>query len=106
MNKCIFIGTVTRDLAEFSKGFGINLKCNNGFVRKDGEESFTYINCVCFNERFFVDCHRLKQGSKVCVETQANVRKRENNGTTFYETSFLIDKMEVLDTPQVNQQNV
>jgi len=101
MNKCMFVGTVRRDPVRLGeKGVAFSLACLDGYKKKDGDDSVTFINCVAWNDRVVgIIYNEVQAGSRVAISTQANVRKIEKDGVTYYETQFKIDSIESLVTP-------
>lgn len=102
MNKCIFIGNLTRDPETGSTSSGISycrfsIAVNRTYSNANGERETDYINIVTW--RGLADnCGRyLQKGSKVCVCGQLQTRTFDGqDGTKRYVTEIVADDVEFI----------
>lgn len=99
MNKCDFIGNLTKDVqvrtTKTGKEAGVfSIACN----RKVGEEFVAdYVNIVLWGP---FDFTRLAKGTRVFVEGRLQTRSYESNGTKKYVTEIVASVVEVIERKQ------
>ena len=106
MNKCIFVGNLTRDPETGSTNSGISycrfsIAVNRNYANANGEREADFINIVTW--RGLADnCARyLQKGSKVCVCGQLQTRTYEGqDGTKRYATEIVADDDEFIGPRQ------
>lgn len=106
MNKCIFVGNLTRDPETGSTNSGISycrfsIAVNRNYANANGEREADFINIVTW--RGLADnCARyLQKGSKVCVCGQLQTRTYEGqDGTKRYATEIVADDVEFIGPRQ------
>lgn len=102
MNKCIFVGNLTRDPEMGSTNSGISycrfsIAVNRTYSNANGEREADFINIVTW--RGLADnCGKyLQKGSKVCVCGQLQTRTYEgNDGSKRYATEIVADDVEFI----------
>ena len=102
MNKCIFVGNLTRDPEMGSTSSGISycrfsIAVNRTYSNANGEHEADFINIVTW--RGLADnCGKyLQKGSKVCVCGQLQTRTYEgNDGSKRYSTEIVADDVEFI----------
>lgn len=102
MNKCIFVGNLTRDPEMGSTGSGISycrfsIAVNRTYSNANGEREADFINIVTW--RGLADnCGKyLQKGSKVCVCGSLQTRSYEgNDGAKRYSTEIVADDVEFI----------
>ena len=108
MNKCIFVGNLTRDPETGSTNSGISycrfsIAVNRNYANANGEREADFINIVTW--RGLADnCARyLQKGSKVCVCGQLQTRTYEGqDGTKRYATEIVADDVEFIGPRQLS----
>ena len=106
MNKCIFVGNLTRDPETGSTNSGISycrfsIAVNRNYANANGAREADFINIVTW--RGLADnCARyLQKGSKVCVCGQLQTRTYEGqDGTKRYATEIVADDVEFIGPRQ------
>ena len=106
MNKCIFVGNLTRDPETGSTNSGISycrfsIAVNRNYANANGEREADFINIVTW--RGLADnCARyLQKGSKVCVCGKLQTRTYEGqDGTKRYATEVVADDVEFIGPRQ------
>jgi single-strand DNA-binding protein len=101
MNKCIFIGNITRqpELRLIpSTGMAVckfGLALNEGY----GDKKKTYfINCVAFGKTAEATANYTDKGSKVAIESHVQTDSYKNKqDVTINTTDFVVDKIEFLN---------
>lgn len=100
MNKCIFIGNLTKDpdLAFTPSGMAV---CKFGLALNDGygdKKTVSYINCVVFGKTAEATANYTNKGSKVAIESrvQTGSYDKKNGGGKVYTTDFIVDRIEFL----------
>lgn len=102
MNKCIFVGNLTRDPEMGSTGSGVSycrfaIAVNRTYSNANGEREADFINIVAW--RSLADnCGKyLTKGSKVCVCGQLQTRTYEGqDGTKRYTTEIVAEDVEFI----------
>lgn len=100
MNKCIFIGNLTKDpdLAFTPSGMAV---CKFGLALNDGygdKKTVSFINCVAFGKTGEAAANYTNKGSKVAIEARVQTgsyEKKDGSGKV-YTTDFIVDKIEFL----------
>ena len=100
MNKCIFIGNITRETElKFIPSTGMAV-CKFGLALNEGygDKKKTYfINCTAFGKTAEAVANYTDKGSKVGIESRLQTVSYVNKqGVTVYTTDFIIDKVEFL----------
>lgn len=104
VNKCYFIGNLTRD-PEFSQtqtGSDLckfTIACNEKY-KKNGEtvENVEFVNCVAFGKLAGIVSSYTSKGSKVFAMGKLNTNKYEKDGQTRYYTSVIVNEFTMLDS--------
>lgn len=101
MNRCIFIGNMTKDPElRFVPASGMAV-CKFGLALNDGygdKKTVSYINCVAFAKTAEAIANYTSKGSKVAIESRVQTGsydKKDGSGKV-YTTDFIIDKIEFL----------
>lgn len=111
MNKVILIGNITKDIELRQSNSGkfvveFSVAINNGKDQQGNELPADFINCTAWNKTAEVLSKYTNKGSKISVEgamkTQTWVDQQGNNR---YKTYVLVDRVELLNRPQQQQQN-
>jgi len=102
MNKCLFVGNITKDPElRFIPTSGMavckfSLALNDGYGEK---KTVSYINCVAFGKTAEAVANYTGKGSKVAVEARVKTGGYDKqDGTKVYTTDFMVDKIEFLDS--------
>jgi single-strand DNA-binding protein len=109
MNKCIFIGNITRqpELRLIpSTGMAVckfGLALNEGY----GDKKKTYfINCVAFGKTAEATANYTDKGSKVAIESHVQTGSYKNKqDVTVNTTDFVVDKIEFLNKKEEFKQD-
>lgn len=105
VNKCIFIGNLTRD-PEFKNAGGVDIAnasiaVNDEWKDKDGnkKESVEFINIVFFRGLAGIAATYLKKGAKIYIEGKYKTDKYTDKATgeERYSTKIIVDGMQMLD---------
>jgi single-strand DNA-binding protein len=107
MNKCIFIGNITRQPESRlipSTGMAVckfGLALNEGY----GDKKKTYfINCVAFGKTAEATANYTDKGSKVSIESHVQTGSYKNKqDVAINTTDFVVDKIEFLTRKELNQ---
>lgn len=106
LNKCMFIGRVTRDpeLRYMPNGEAVancSVACNESWKAKDGskQERVEYINLVFYRRLAEVVGEYCKKGSKIYAEGRIQSRKWQDKdtGQDRYRTEIVVNEMQLLD---------
>ena len=103
MNKCIFIGNLTRDPEFQTTGSGVSLcrfsiAVNRNYSNSNGEREADFINVVTW--RGLADnCNKyLSKGRKVCVVGQLQTRSYDDkDGNKRYATEIVAEDVEFIN---------
>jgi single-strand DNA-binding protein len=103
VNKCIFIGNLTRDVkTRFTKSgdavTSFSIACNETWKGKDGQkqERVEYINVVTFGKLATICGEYLAKGKQVCIEGKMQTEKYEKEGRDIYTTKIVANNMTML----------
>lgn len=102
MNKCVFIGNLTKDIDLASTPSGVSvatftIAVSRRFTNADGTRETDFINCVAWRtlaENLARYCHK---GDKIAVVGAMQTRNYEaKDGTKRYLTELIVDEVEFL----------
>ena len=104
INKCIFIGNITRDpevknLPNGETVANCAIACNERWKSKDGtpQEKVEFINLVFYRRLAEIDGEYLKKGSLIYVEGKLSTRKwQDKEGNDRYTTEIIVSDMKML----------
>jgi single-strand DNA-binding protein len=104
VNKCIFIGNLTRDpeVRFMTNGDAVcnfSIACNDSWKDKSGQkqERTEYVNIVIYRKLGEVAGEYLKKGRPVYVEGRLQTRKwQTKEGDDRYTTEIIVDQMQML----------
>jgi single-strand DNA-binding protein len=104
INKCIFIGNVTRDIEMKYAASGdaianFSIACNETWKDKSGakQERVEYVNLVAYRKLAEIIGEYVKKGSSIYVEGKLQTRKwQAKDGTDRYTTEVIVDQMQML----------
>ena len=104
INKCIFIGNLTRDpeLKYLPSGEAVAncaIACNERWKSKDGtpQEKVEFINLVFYRRLAEIAGEYLKKGSLIYVEGKLSTRKwQDKEGKDRYTTEVIVNEMQML----------
>jgi single-strand DNA-binding protein len=101
MNKCIFIGNITRQPElKFVASTGMAV-CKFGLALNEGygDKKKTYfINCVAFGKTAEATTNYTDKDSKVAIESHVQTGSYDKqDGSKTYTTDFVVDKIEFLN---------
>ncbi len=104
MNKCIFIGNLTRDPEFQTTGSGVSLcrfsiAVNRNYANASGEREVDFINIVTWRG-LAENCNKyLTKGSKVCVSGSLQNRSYEDkDGNKRYATDIVAEDVEFISS--------
>ena len=111
INKCIFIGNLTRDpeLKYLPNGETVancSIACNERWKSKDGtpQEKVEFINLVFYRRLAEIAGEYLKKGSLIYVEGKLSTRKwQDKEGNDRYTTEIIVSDMKMLSGKQEGQ---
>ncbi len=104
MNKCIFIGNLTRDPEHQTTGSGVSLcrfsiAVNRTYANANGEREVDYINIVAWRGLADNCAKYLTKGSKVCVVGSLQTRSYEDkDGNKRYATDIVAEDVEFVSS--------
>ncbi len=106
MNRCIFIGNITKDPElRFVPASGMAV-CRFGLALNDGygdKKTVSYINCVAFAKTAEAIANYTSKGSKVGIESRVQTGSYDSKeGKKVYTTDFIIDKIEFLSKKETS----
>ncbi len=83
MNKCIFIGNLTRDPEHNTTGSGVSfcrftVAVTRNFSNANGERETDFINIVCWRNLADLCAKYLTKGNKVCVSGSLQIRSYDD----------------------------
>ena len=103
VNKCIFIGNLTRDVeTRFTKSgdpvTSFSIACNESWKGKDGQkqERVEYVNVVTFGKLASICGEYLTKGKQVYIEGRMQTDKYDKNGVDTYSTKIVASTMTML----------
>lgn len=104
VNKCTFIGNLTKDpevkyLASGDAVANASIACNEQWKNKAGEkqESVEYVNLVFYGRTAEIAGEYLKKGASIYVEGKMKTRKwQAKDGTDRYSTEIIVGEMKML----------
>ncbi len=104
LNKCFFIGNLTRDveLKYLTSGEAVanaSIACNESYKNKSGEkvESVEFVNLVFYRRLAEVVGEYCKKGASIHVEGKMKTRKwQTKEGQDRYSTEIIVDQMQML----------
>lgn len=106
MNKCMFVGNITKDPElRFIPASGMavckfSLALNDGYGEK---KTVSYINCVAFAKKAEAIANYTEKGSKVAIESRVQTGSYDNKeGKKIYTTDFIVDKIEFLSKKETS----
>lgn len=105
MNKCIFIGNLTRDPELNTTGSGISfcrfsIAVNRSYSSANGEKETDFINIVCWRNLADLCARYLVKGNKVCVSGSLQIRSYDDkDGNRRTAAEIVADEVEFL-TPK------
>ena len=108
INKCIFIGNMTRDpeIKYMSNGEAVanaSIACNEKWKSKDGttQEKVEFINLVFYRRLAEIAGEYLKKGAMIYVEGKLSTRKwQDKEGKDRYITEIIVNDMQMLGGKQ------
>lgn len=111
INKCIFIGNLTRDpeVKYMSNGEAVanaSIACNEKWKSKDGtpQEKVEFINLTFYRRLAEVAGEYLKKGAMIYVEGKLSTRKwQDKEGNDRYITEIIVSEMQMLGGKQDGQ---
>ena len=111
MNKCIFIGNLTRDPEFQTTGGGVSLcrfsiAVNRNYANANGEREVDFINIVTWRG-LAENCNKyLTKGSKVCIVGSLQNRSYEDkDGNKRYATDIVAEDVEFISSRSQNGEN-
>lgn len=104
VNKCIFIGNLTRDpeIRYMSSGEAVanfSIACNDSWKDKNGQkqERTEYVNVVAYRKLAEIIGEYLKKGRPIYIEGRMQTRKwQTKEGQDRYTTEIVCDQMQML----------
>lgn len=104
VNKCIFIGNLTRDpeTRYMTNGEAVtncSIAVNEKWKSKDGEkqESVEFVNLVFYRRLAEIAGEYLKKGSQIYVEGKLQTKKwKDKEGKDRYTTEVIVNEMKIL----------
>lgn len=108
MNKCIFIGNLTRDPEHQTTGSGVSLcrfsiAVNRTYANANGERETDFINVVAWRGLADNCAKYLTKGSKVCVVGSLQNRSYEDkDGNKRYATDIVAEDVEFVSPRNAN----
>ena len=111
INKCIFIGNMTRDpeIKYMSNGEAVanaSIACNEKWKSKDGtsQEKVEFINLVFYRRLAEIARDYLHKGSLIYAEGKLSTRKwQDKEGKDRYITEIIVSDMQMLGGKQEGQ---
>ena len=104
LNKCMFIGNVTKDielryLPNQDAVVNFSIGCNENWKDKDGNkhEKSEFVNVVMFRKLAEIAAEYLKKGRPVYIEGRLQTRKwQDKEGKDRYTTEIVAEQMQML----------
>ena len=104
VNKCIFIGNLTRDpeIRYMRSGEAVanfSIACNDSWKNKNGQkqERTEYVNVVAYRKLAEIIGEYLKKGRPIYIEGRMQTRKwQTKEGQDRYTTEIVCDQMQML----------
>lgn len=98
MNKCIFVGNLTKDFQINDKGVARSSMALDAGVDKDGNpRPADFPSLVAFGRPAEVLAEYGKKGKRFAFECRVNTGSYEKDGQRIYTTDFIIDRFEFCD---------
>lgn len=103
MNKCLFMGRLTRD-PEIRRTQGgtpaaLYTLAVDRRVKRQGEQSADFLNFIAYGKAAEFAQKYLKKGTKLLVTARCQARSYENNeGRRIYATEFIIEEQEFAES--------
>lgn len=112
LNKCIFIGNLTKDpdIRYMPNGEAVanfSIACNESWKDKNGQkqEKVEYINIVAYRKLAEIIGEYVKKGSSIYIEGRIQTRKwQTKEGQDRYTTEIIADQMQMLGSRDASQQ--
>lgn len=107
MNKCFFIGNLTRDPEHNTTGSGVSfcrftIAVSRNFSNANGERETDFINIVCWRNLADLCAKYLSKGNKVCVSGALQIRSYDDkDGNRRQAAEIIADEVEFL-TPKTS----
>lgn len=103
MNKCIFMGNLSKD---FEVGYSANglavgrssLALNRGKDKDGNDRGADFINLVAFGNKAETMERYGKKGKRFLFETHVQTGSYEKDGRKVYTTDFVVDRFEFADS--------
>ena len=112
VNKCIFIGNLTREVeTRFTKSGDpvttFSIACNESWKGKDGQkqERVEYVNVVTFGKLATICGEYLSKGKQVYIEGKLKTDKYEKDGIERYSTKIIASTMTMLGQAESGSQS-
>lgn len=108
MNKCIFIGNLTRDPESQTTANGVSfcrfsIAVNRQYANANGEREADFINIIAWRGLADNCAKYLSKGRKVCVVGALQTRTYEDkDGNKRYATEIVADDVEFISAGQAN----
>lgn len=110
VNKCIFIGNVTRDIEMKYAPSGdaianFSIACNETWKDKNGQkqEKVEFVNIVAYRKLAEIIGEYVKKGSAIYIEGRLQTRKwQDKDGKDRYTTEIIADQMQMLGGKPAN----
>lgn len=105
MNRCIFIGNLTRDPEHNTTGSGISfcrftIAVSRNYSNANGEKETDFINVVCWRNLADLCAKYLVKGNKVCISGSLQIRAYDDkDGNRRQIAEIVADEVEFL-TPK------
>lgn len=103
MNRCIFLGNLTRDF-EFRTGNSGSVARGAMALNKGNDKGADFINLVAFDKTAELMDKYGKKGRKFLFECHVNTGSYEKDGRKVYTTDFVIDRVEFADSKPATEQ--
>ncbi len=104
MNKCVFIGNLTKDAELTTTTSGVSvakftIAVSRRFTNADGERETDFINCVAWRSQAENLAQYCKKGDKVAVVGALQNRSYEaQDGSKRHITEIIVDEVEFIST--------
>jgi len=113
VNKCTFIGNLTRDpevkyMTSGDAVANVSIACNESWKDKSGEkqESVEFVNLVFYRKLAEIVGEYIKKGAPIYVEGKMKTRSWEDkeSGQKRYATEIIVNEMQMLGGKRDNEQ--
>lgn len=108
MNKCIFIGNLSKDVElSFAKSSSTAIgKFGLALQRQKKDDPADFINCIAFGKTAETIANYLSKGSKVALECRVQTGSYDaKDGTKRYTTDFIVDRFEFIGVAAKTENN-